>query len=74
MIIEEKYEVWVNYRTQERGNWTCIAPGWQCFEKELSYEDMISRKEMYENNSKTQTVYDLPIKVVRVAREVIDVE
>lgn len=72
MNIEEKYEVWVSYRTPQHGNWSCIAPGWQCFEHELSFEDMMSRKEMYEKNHATQTIYDLPVKVVRVTREVID--
>lgn len=70
---EDKYEIWVHYRTPERGNWTIIEPGWQCFEKELSYEDMLSRKKSRENY-KHQTVYDLPVKVIKVTREVINVK
>lgn len=74
MNIEEKYEIWVHYRTPEHGNWTAIAPGWQCFERDLSFEDMLSRKKNREEGYERQTVYDLPIKIVRVTREVIDVE
>ena len=73
MNIEEKYEIWINYRTRERGNWSLIEPGWNCTEKELSYKEMLSRKEMYEKNHATQTVYDLPLKVIKVSREVLGV-
>lgn len=74
MNIEEKYEIWVHYRTPENGNWTMIKPGWWCFEKDLSYEDMLDRKTSREAGYERQTVYDLPIKIVRVTREVFDVE